>query len=188
MMIRAKWLLYTGSMPLETKQYPILTLNQWNEIGQLCKKYITYAEQNQEKLRDAVVFLRMIYVWSFSKDRQEFEYLRERQNMLRANEWYFERVCLCNIESNVPKLFKVNLYLRKGTNHKYNATVVASNDGITDEISANVRNRQVHVPDFVAQELMGKEFGCAKFNINQSVVIWFNAKGPQIGLPEKREK
>ncbi len=188
MMIRAKWLLYTGSMPLETKQYPILTLNRWNEIGQLCKKYITYAEQNQEKLRDAVVFLRMIYVWSFSKDRQEFEYLRERQNMLRANEWYFERVCLCNIESNVPKLFKVNLYLRKGTNHKYNATVVASNDGITDEISANVRNRQVHVPDFVAQELMGKEFGCAKFNINQSVVIWFNAKGPQIGLPEKREK
>lgn len=188
MMIRAKWLLYTGNMPLEMKQHPMLTLNQWNEIGQLCKKYITYAEQKEEKLRDALVFLRMIYVWSFSGDGQEFDYLRERQNMLRTNEWYFERVCLCNIDSDVPKLFKVNLQLRKGTQNKYNAIVVASSDGIKDEIAANVRNRQVHVPDFVAQELMGKEFGCAKFNINQSVVIWFNAKGPQIGLPEKGEK
>ena len=188
MMIRAKWLLYTGNMPLETKQRPTLTLSQWNEIGQLCKKYITYADQKKEKLRDAVVFLRMIYVWSFSKDKDEFERLRDRQNMLRANEWYFERICLCNVGTNTPKLFNVNLQLRKEKQNKYNAIVVASNDGIRDEIAVNVKNRQVHVPDFVAQELMGSEFGSIKFNIKQSVVIWFNAKGPQIGLPEKGEK
>ena len=188
MMIRAKWLLYTGNMPLETKQRPTLTLSQWNEIGQLCKKYITYADLKGEKLRDAIVFLRMIYVWSFSKDKGEFERLKDRQNMLRANEWYFERICLCNVGTNTPKLFNVNLQLRKEKKNKYNATVVASNDGIRDEIAANVKNRQVHVPDFVAQELMGSEFGSIKFNIKQSVVIWFNAKGPQIGLPEKGEK
>lgn len=188
MMIRAKWLLYTGNMPLETKQRPALTLSQWNEIGQLCKKYITYADQKGEKLRDAIVFLRMIYVWSFSKDKEEFERLKDRQNMLRANEWYFERICLCNVGTNTPKLFNVNLQLRKEKQNKYNATIVASNDGIRDEIAVNVKNRQVHVPDFVAQELMGREFGSIKFNIKQSVVIWFNAKGPQIGLPEKGEK
>lgn len=188
MLIRAKWLLYTGNMPLETKQCPILTQEQWNEIGKLCKKYITYADPQKEKLRDAIVFLRMIYVWCFSKDKHEFEDLRDRQNMLKTNEWYFERICLCNVGTNTPKLFKVDLQLRKGTNNKYDAIVVASSDGIKDEMALNIKNRQVHVPEFVAQELMGKEFGNSKFNINQPVVIWFNAKGPQIGLPEKGEK
>lgn len=188
MLIRAKWLLYTGNMPLEIKQRPILTLDQWNEIGRSCKEYITYAEQKGEKLRDAFVFLRMVYVWSFSRDRQEIEQLQKDQGMLRTNEWYFERICLCNIGSDLPKRFKVNLQLRKGSNNKYIATVFASEDEIEDEIVKSVKNRQVHVPEFMAQELMGKEFGCAKFNIKQSVVIWFNAKGPQIGLPEKGEK
>lgn len=188
MMIRAKWLLYTGNMPLETKQQPALTINQWNEIGELCRKYIIYADHRGEKLRDTPVFLRMMYVWCFTKDGKAFENLQNRQNMLKTNEWYFERVCLCNVGTKTPKLFKVNLQPRKGTKNKYNATIVAPVEGVNDEIENNVKNRQVHVPDSVAQELMGKGIGDAKFNINQPVLVWFNAKGPQIGLPEKGDQ
>ncbi len=188
MLIRAKWLLYTGNMPLEISQRPVLTLNQWHEIGRACKTYITYAELKAEKLRDALVFLRTIYVWSFYRDDGEFERLQRSQSMLRANDWYFERICLCKLGSDQPKLFKVNLQLRKGSDKKYIATIVAPADGIEDEITKNVKNRQVHVPDHMAQELIGSGSGGAKFNISQPVAIWFNAKGPQIGLPEKGEK
>lgn len=188
MMIRAKWLCYTGNMPLETKQQPILTLEQWSEIGELCRKYIIYADNRGEKLRDTPVFLRMMYVWCFTKDARAFQELQGRQNMLNTNEWYFERLCLCNVGTKVPKLFRVNLQLRKGTKNKYSATIVAPVERTNDEIENNVKNRQVHVSDFVAQELMGKEFGVAKFNIDQPVVVWFNAKGPQIGLPEKGDQ
>lgn len=187
MMIRAKWIVYTGNMPLETKQHPALTTEQWEEIGELCEKYIRYADRKGEQLRTAPVMLRMVYLWCFSKNNTAFEEVRNRQKMLRSNDWYFERICLCNPATSNPKCFLVNLQLRRGTNNKYRATVVSSiaeaNGNASDVIESNVDGKQVHVPENVAQVLMGNEFGNDKFNIEQPVVIWFNAKGPQIGLP-----
>ena len=187
MMIRAKWLVYTGNMPLETKQHPALTTEQWEEIGELCERYIKYADRKGEQLRTAPVMLRMVYLWCFSKNKTAFEEIRNRQEMLKSNDWYFERICICNPATSEPKYFRVNLQLRKGTNNKYKATVVSSiaesREKVKDVIDSNVDGKQVHVPENVAQVLMGNEFGNEKFNIEQPIVIWFNAKGPQIGLP-----
>lgn len=184
MLIRAKWLVYTGYMPLEMKQHPILSVEQWKEIGELCGKYILYADRNGEQLRTAPVLFRMIYIWCFTKDNIEFDSLRKRQNMLATNEWFFERICLCEPGTDIPRQFNINLHLKRGTDRKYIATI--NNDGKKDILCNCTVGKKVHVSDAVAQRLMGNNLGSEKYNINQPVIIWFNAKGPQIGFCEQK--
>lgn len=190
MLIRAKWLVYTGNMPLETKQYPSLNADQWKEMGELCEKYIRYADRKGERLRMAPVLFRMIYVWCFTRDKTEFESLRNRQNMLSTNDWYFERICLCDPGTDVPKQFKINLQLKRGTENKYVATIVSSleENGAEkrDIVGSNIHGKQVHVPVAIAQQLLGNVFGSEKYNVSQPIIVWFNAKGPQIGLQRQK--
>lgn len=183
-MIKAKWLTYTGHMPLEAKQYPGLTVEQWREIGELCEKYILYADGNNEYIKVMPVLLRMVYVWSFSQNNQEFDNLRNRQNMLRSNDWYFDRICLCSPETGEAKGFYVNMMLKRDSKEKYVAKLVSSEcertSGIRDVIDNNVLGKVVHVPDGAARTIMGADFGSQKNNVDRPVNIWFNAKGPHI--------
>lgn len=190
MLIRAKWLVYTGNMPLETKQCPSLRADQWKELGELCDKYIRYADRKEEQLRMTPVLLRMIYVWCFTRDETAFANLRNRQAMLSTNDWYFERICLCDLGTDVPKQFKINLQLKRGTENKYLATIVSSLEENRTEgrdiMESNIHGKQVHVPAAIAQQLLGNEFGSEKYNVSQPVIVWFNAKGPQIGLQRQK--
>lgn len=185
MLIRSKWLLYTGNMPLEIKQHPSLTVNQWEEIGTLCKKYIEYTEKRKVQPGVAPILLRMIYVWCFTKDNDAFRKIQEKQSLLSTNDWYFERICLCVPEKNIPMQFQISLQLRRESNSKYDAKITGIIDGknhAQSEIYSCVIGKTVHVSDSVAQQLIGKYRGVQRYNIDQPVIIWFNAKGPQIAI------
>lgn len=185
MLIRAKWLLYTGNMPLEIKQQPGLTMDQWEEIGKLCKKYIDYTEKTKVQPGVAPILLRMIYVWCFTKDNDAFRKIQEKQSLLSTNDWYFERICLCVPEKNIPMQFQISLQLRRESNNKYDAKIIGIMDGSNkaqSEIYSCVIGKTVHVSDSVAQQLLRNYQGVHKYNTDQPVIIWFNAKGPQIAI------
>ena len=185
MLVRAKWLLYTGNMPLEIKQHPGLTTNQWDEIGELCKKYIDYTEKRKVQPGVAPVLLRMIYVWCFTKDNDAFRKMQEKQSLLLTNDWYFERVCLCVPAKNKPMQFQIILQLKRESNSKYDAKitgVIDDRNQVQSEIYSCVIGKRVHVSDSVARQLIGKYQGVERYHIDQPVIIWFNAKGPQVAL------
>ncbi len=192
MLIRAKWLFYTGHLPMTNKQTPVLTVEQWSEIAELCEECIQYADRKNEQLDMSIVMLRMIYIWCFTRNKDEFEQLRERQGLLRGNEWYFEKVCICNPGTAEPKQFIINLEKNHNSNkNEYIATIAESIDankrgGKRDEIESVIvgSNKKVlHVPVRVKEILLNGRKGQDLFKVDQPVVVWFNAKGPQIGLP-----
>ncbi len=191
MLIKAKWLSYTGYLPMTNKQTPGLTDDQWREIDDLCQKYIRFADSRNEQLDMSIVMLRMIYTWCFTRSNDEFEQLKNRQELLRGNEWFFDRVCLCNPGVTEPKQFIVNLVQnRNSSKNEYIATIVESIDakkrgGKMDVIESNIVGRSrktVHVPAKIKEIILNGDKGKDFYKVEQPVVIWFNAKGPQIGL------
>ena len=191
MLIRAKWLSYTGYLPMTNKQTPALTTEQWSEIAELCEDYIHYADRKAEQLDMSIVMLRMIYIWCFTRNKDEFDQLRDRQGLLRGNEWYFEKICICNPGTSEPKQFIINLIKNRSSNkNEYIATIAESVDatkrgGKRDAIESNIvgsTKKPLHVPARVKEILLNGRKGQDVFKVDQPVVIWFNAKGPQIGL------
>lgn len=190
MLIKAKWLYYTGNLPMKNKQTPCLTDEQWGEIDSLCQKYIQYADKRNEQLNMSIVMLRMIYTWCYTQNRNEFEQLRDRQGMLRGNEWYFEKICICNPGKDEPKQFIINLVKNHNSSkNEYIATIAESidarNRGKMDLIEANIvgkSKKSIHVPARVKEILLNGRREQEIFKVEQPVVIWFNAKGPQIGI------
>ena len=192
MLIKAKWLCYSGYLPMSNKQYPALTEEQWSEIADLSEKYIQYADRRSEQLDMSIVMLRMVYIWCFTRNKDEFDQLRERQGMLRGNEWYFEKICICNPGTNIPKQFTINLIRnRYSAKNEYLATIAESIDaknrgGRMDTIETTIvgsSKKPVHVPARIKEILLNGRKGQDIFKVEQPLVIWFNAKGPQIGLP-----
>ncbi len=195
MLIKAKWLVYTGYLPMTNKQTPSLTEEQWNEINDLCQKYVQFADSRDEQLDMSIVMLRMIYTWCFTRSKEDFEQLRDRQGLLRGNEWYFEKICVCNPGISEPKQFIVNLVKNHNSSkNEYIATIAESVDakkrgGKMDVIESNIvgsSKKIVHVPARIKEILLNGRKGQDIFKVEQPVVIWFNAKGPQIGLPSAK--
>ena len=192
MLIRAKWLSYTGYLPMTNKQTPALTYEQWGEIADLCEEYIQYADRKAEQLDMSIVMIRMIYIWCFTRNKDEFDQLKNRQGLLRGNEWYFEKICICNPGTTVPKQFIINLVKNRNSNkNEYIATIAESVDakkrgGKRDAIETIIvgsTKKSLHVSARVKEILLNGRKGQDVFMVDQPVVIWFNAKGPQIGLP-----
>lgn len=196
MLIRAKWLSYTGQFPMTSKQKPKLSIEQWREIGDLCDLYIQYSMKNNEQMDMAIVMLRMIYVWCFTNNKEEFEQLKERQHLLRGNDWYYERICLCNPINGEPKKYYVNLIKnRNSLKNEYVATIAESLDGkekgSLDEIDKNIvgvgARKIIHVPARIREILLNGKTNQDAYRIDKAVTIWFNAKGPQLGMAEGKE-
>lgn len=95
MLIRAKWLLYTGCLPLEEKQQPALTTDQWREIYTLCCDYSRCCVHSDLPVQNLESLLQAVYLWSFTSDvgraRDIFSQLRQQM----GSNWYVERIGLC---------------------------------------------------------------------------------------------
>lgn len=182
----------TGYLPMTNKQTPALTTEQWSEIAKLCEEYIQYADRKAEQLDMSIVMLRMIYIWCFTRNKDEFEQLRDRQGLLRGNEWYFEKICICNPGTSEPKQFIINLIKNRSSNkNEYIATIADSVDAMKrggkrdaiESIIVGSTQKPLHVPARIKEILLNGRKGQDVFKLDQPVVVWFNAKGPQIGLP-----
>jgi len=192
MLIRAKWLCYTGFLPMTNKQTPALSDEQWSEIAELCERYIQFADRRSEQLDTSIIMLRMVYIWCFTRNIDEFYRLKKRQGMLKGNEWYFDKIAICNPGTTEPKQFIINLVKDPDSNkNEYNATIAESIDakkrgGRKDAIEASIvgnSKKTVHVSARVKEILLNGHKGEDVYKLDQPVIIWFNAKGPQLGLP-----
>lgn len=180
MLFRAKWLVYTGYLPFEAKQRPELSREQWKEIAELCKKYILYEGLSSQRIKPAPLMIRMVYLWVYTDDKNEIYDLQNRLKSLLRHDWFFERIGLCRESTRLLRYFYVNLS-RRPMDKRHNAFVCEEVNG--EGKCSNLLRKAIHVPDSVLTVLLDGQKADQIYQIKKSVVIWFNSKGPQLGLP-----
>jgi len=181
MLIRAKWLLYTGRMPLEEKQQPALTKNQWKEIYQLCSDYTRYCALNDLPTQNLESLFQAVYLWSFTSDvgqaRTIFSQLRQQM----GSNWFVERIGLCVPGQNKLRTFYVDV--ERISSGNYNAKI--SQEITSEKTSAMIDLRGrfgIHISDYMFSYLFDGQPPHNRYNICKPVVLWFTAKGPILGI------
>lgn len=183
MLIRAKWLLYTGRFPLEEKQRPSLSPGQWKELSDLCEKYHSYSMRNKVQPKVAPLMINAIYEWVFGGDISEslclFESLRQQW---RGKNWFVERIGLCRPGTAEMMTFHVGVV--RTASHKYRAQICK----VLSKEELKIQNRRnIYISPTVLDYLFDNKPPRELYSINKPVVIWFNAEGPVLGLPVREE-
>lgn len=182
MLIRSKWLLYTGNMLLEEKQKPALTREQWTELNELCNQYILYCASKQIPAQSAPLLIQAVYLWSFTRNIGESKELFSRLRQDMDNVWFIELIGLC--DEGTTNLRKFNVDIRRNANGRYEATICAE---ITPGSSPNSRllvgRYGIHVSDWMLSYLFDGQEPRERYGIQKPVALWFSANGPSLGLP-----
>lgn len=181
MLIRAKWLIYTGNMLLEEKQTPILTRSQWSELNELCGYYIIYCAKNNVPVKPSVNIIKGIYLWTYTNNIAEAKQVFSSARLNMGNEWFFERIGLCIEGTN--RLRQFNIDIKRNSHGKYEATIkreLAVNGKVGD---SNIIGRYgIYVSDWVLSNLFDGQQPRERYDIPKPVVIWFNSQGALLGL------
>ena len=185
MLIKSKWICYTGHMPLEEKQLPILTIEQWQELNTLCAKDIDYCNGKEVNPMPSVLFIRAIYQWVYGNNiREAKDLFRKTDSLLRPGRWFIERIGLCRTGSSEQREFYVDIVR---TSEGFAARI--SKELGDDPYSRPIGNERINLPKNknVVAYLLGTQEAYAKKGITKPVVIWFNAAGPTLGIPSSRK-
>lgn len=186
MLLRAKWLLYTGYMPLEEKQCPKLTQEQWREIYSLCDTFTKY-DINEAGIPARVeTLLQAVYLWAFTsevqKARQLFSSLRQQTN----TGWFVERIGLCAVGTAELRTFYVDV--QRTASGRYEAKIAQENTHGT-KLDMDLRGRYgIHISERMLSYLFDGQAPCSRYNIQKPVVIWFTSNGPSLGLPPRQKE
>ncbi len=180
MLIRAKWLLYTGYMPMEEKQQPALTKSQWDEIYKLCCDYTRYCAHHDLPVHDMESLFQAVYLWSFTSDiaraRAIFSQLRQQM----GNNWFVERIGLCVPGQKKCRTFYVDV--ERISSGNYNAKISQEITRRENE-TMDLRGRfGIHISDRMMHYLFEGQDPHSRYNIPKPVVLWFTASGPVLGL------
>ena len=182
MLIRAKWLLYTSRFPLEEKQRPTLSRNQWKELSDLCEEYYGYCIRNDVRLKVAPLLINAVYKWSYGGDiRRSLDLFDRLRQQWRGKDWFVERIGLCLPGKTQMMIFHVDI-VRTAAN-KYRAKICYVSSGV----QALYGRYNIYVSDSVLEYLFDGQLPRERYNINKPVVIWFNAEGPALGRPIREE-
>lgn len=182
MLIRAKWLLYTGRFPLEEKQRPSLSPSHWKELSVLCDEYHRYSIRNNVQPKVAPLMINAVYEWVFGGDiRKSLSLFESLRQQWRGKNWFVERIGLCLPETTQMMTFHVDIL--RTASHKYRATICKVSSG-----TQKLLNRyNIYVSTAVLDYLFDNQPPRERYHINKPVVIWFNAEGPVLGLPVRGE-
>lgn len=179
MLIRAKWLLYTGCMPLEEKQQPVLTTKQWQEIYDLCCDYSRYCVHNDLPAQNLESLIQAVYLWSFTSNvgqaRTIFSQLRQQM----GSNWFVERIGLCVPGQKKLRTFYVDVERIASGNYnaKISQEITSEKDGAMD-----LRGRfGIHISDYMLSYLFDGQTPHNQYGIHKPVVLWFTANGPVLG-------
>lgn len=182
MLIRAKWLLYTGNILLEEHQQPVLTREQWSELDELCNRYILFCAGTQMSIQPAGLLIRSVYLWSFTNNIGESRSLFSRLRQVMGNVWLIERIGLCVAGS--AKLRQFNVDVRRSANGRYEATICKEiTTGSTPGSVSLVGRFGIHISDWMLSYLFDGQEPRERYGIQKPVVLWFNASGPSLGVP-----
>lgn len=188
MLIKAKWLAYTGHLPLEEKQTPNLNLEQWQELYQLCEECIGYTKE-EYPIKPTVYFIDAMYRWIFTPGVGDAlsMFSNARQEMRRAGcVWFIERVGLC--KPGTSELTEFNVDIQKNSSGNFEARLCKEfADDKADTIVELVGRRGIHVSDKMLKYLFDGQPPKESYNIQKKVSIWFTGQGASLGMP-KEEK
>lgn len=180
MLLRCKWLLWTGNLLLEEKQKPCLTKTQWDELYELCNCHNS-AEKIPE-YRSAVLLLQGIYLWTYGNPgdaKTIFSNLRKMDNY----SWFVERIGLCVSGESRLRQFTVDILHNRMNNPV--ATLKTELPTTRSNCNPNVCGRfGIHVSDYILSRVNPDNKSCNLYNLQVPMVIWFNFSGPSLGLAE----
>ena len=185
MLIRAKWLLYTGHMPLEEKQQPTLSADQWKEIFDLCRSYSIYCTNNNLRAQNLELLLQAVYLWSFTSDVGQAKTIFSQLRQQMGSSWYVERIGLCVPGQKTLRTFYVDVERNVGGN--YTARIAQE---ITRGSSTvmDLRGRYgIHISTAMQNYLFDGQTAHSQYCIRKPVTIWFTANGPSLG-PDKEAR
>lgn len=188
MLIKAKWLVYTERLPLEEKQMPRLSMEQWQELYQLCEDCIGYTREDYP-VKPAVYFIDAMYRWIYTKEVRDAlsMFSNARQEMRRAGcVWFIERMGLCKTGTNELREFNVDIQRTASGNFEARLCKEISNEKVDATIGL-VGRKEIHVSDKVLKYLFDGQPPRDRFNIPKKVSIWFTAQGASLGVA-KEEK
>ena len=181
MLIKSKWLCYTRHMPLEEKQLPELTYEQWQELDRLCAKDIDFSNGKQVNPLPAALFIRAIYLWVYGNNvREAKDLFRRTDSLLRPGRWFIERIGLCRTGTNEQREFYVDIV--RAQSEKYTARIRKEKG--EDPYSTLIGIDGIHLPKTVITYLLDSPEIQERRGITKPVVIWFNAAGPTLGIPK----
>ena len=186
MLIKAKWLSYTGHLPLEEKQTPNLSLEQWQELYQLCEECIGYTKE-EYPIKPTVYFIDAMYRWIFTPGVGDAlsMFSNARQEMRRVGcVWFIERVGLC--KPGTGELTEFNVDIQKNSSGNFEARLCKEFvDDKVDTIMELVGRRGIHVSDKMLKYLFDGQPPKESYNIQKKVSIWFTGQGASLGMPKE---
>ena len=182
MLIKSKWLCYTGHMPLEEKQLPQLTFQQWKDLDRLWSISINYCKAQNASPQPFALFLHAIYLWVYDNNpKGAKDIFKQVERLLKPGRWYIERIGLCKTGTNEQRVFYVEII--KGPYDNYTAQIWKENG--EDEYSTIKGMKGIYIPKNVSVYLLDNQELHEQRRITKPVVIWFNAAGPILGVPYK---
>lgn len=186
MLLRAKWIVLTkGHMPLEEKQHPPLTADDWETIHQLCDEYLLYCSGTNTRPAPAALLLEGIWQWQFGQFEIASNRFHECRSRIRSDGFFYERIGLCVLGSTRLREFIVDI--SQNQNGNFRAAIRAERDRQSNSTaSPNVVGRKsIFISDLVLNRLFDSAVPTPTNNLSKPVVIWFNASGACLGLPQK---
>lgn len=183
MLIRAKWLVYTGSLLLEEKQRPNLTQEKWIELNNLCVQFQSLKQSGI--IPSAVLMLQGIYQWVYGNPNQArmiFSQLRHQM----GSDWFIERIGLCRPASGqkgVLRLFYVDVMRNQASNY----TAKLREEQTTShniQLPSVIGRYGIHISDHMLDYLFDSQGAQNMYGLQKPVTVWFNGNGPTLGLPE----
>lgn len=180
MLIRAKWLLYTGCMPLEEKQHPALTIDQWREIYNLCNSYSRYCANDSLHAQHLESLIQAVYLWSFTSDVAQARTIFAQLRQQLSSSWFVERIGLCVPGQKRLRTFYVDVERIASGNYsaKISREITPGNDKVMD-----LRGRYgIHISPAMQRYLFDGQAPHNQYGIRKPVTLWFTANGPSLGL------
>lgn len=199
MLIKSKWIEYTGRMPLENKQWPALAIQQWHEMGELCELCIEYAIEKNEHISRFVYLIRAVYTWCFSDCRGNSALTKatnafclEQLRLEKTSSWFFKKISITNNDTKTQQLYRISISRDVHTNHLF-ATILEAVDGnlaIDKYVIMNGKKIRLDIR-YDGRLLSYLNLSSDVQNVAQikkPVVIWFNAIGNvSVGMPDDKE-
>jgi hypothetical protein len=186
LLIRSKWISWTGSFPFEEGQMVALTTEQWLELARLCATCID--DYGSEYL--PARFIRAIYTWLYSDPAQAKSLFRELRTRFGWG-WQPKRVILSYLDNGEikPRLFKIAT-VSYGERLTLSAKILEEVTAQSASLQGNklVGRYGIFISDHMLDYLYGEFANRVPRTNDKPCAVHFNLNGPLLGDPNKAER
>jgi hypothetical protein len=185
LLIRAKWIIWTGYFPFEEGQMIALTEEQWTELARLCASCID--DYGSEYL--PARFIRAMYTWLYFDPAQANTLFRELRTRFGWG-WQPKRVILSYRDNGEmrPRLFKITTV---PSGEKATLKAKIAEELTVQDPSAQPDNLVGRYGIFISEHMKDYLYGEFAKRIprtnDKPCALHFNLNGPLLGVPNKSD-